>query len=763
MNLAEYKEQIGRIPYGKRLPTALYVHREGLASLDGSLGEVLDKVVAHYQIGPEFNLVKFRTDELKVSFLSYPEFDTDPHPTLKHAVTIDLATGKARHTDYADNHNPPILHRKETFLPSGHQLRSVFEALTKAEEAAGLYQETATIGFKLNWERLLHSKGVTIQGHHLLGSSGSRPTNNNGHRAPAAPETTLIERHKTALTRYELSKPVKSLLEYGVLRNGMSFFDYGCGQGSDVRGLQGLGHEAEGWDPVFRPDAVKREADIVNLGYVVNVIEDPAERLEALVDAFRHTKRVLVVSALITETVDTERATQFRDGVLTRWNTFQKFYDQHELQQFIEDALEITAVPVSLGVFYVFRDPLEQQDFLSARSRRAIDWTRISERLGLGGPPVDRWEALYSEHTELLDAFGSTALSLGHLPTKEEFGRTCEVEEKLGSLKRALRAFIQGGGAKDLSWGEVALRFGIGVPERPQWEIQCEQHKDLLEAFWKLAIDLGRMPAPEEFPKHAELLAALGSAKRGMTLLERKGGTDTIRRAAEARRNDLLVYLGLANLRKKVPFGHLSPRIRLDVREFFGNYQRALEQGLDLLYAAGDPGEIELACEDLKLGWQDEQALYVHRSVVDLLPAVLRAYVGCATALFGDVAQADVVKLHKASGKVTFLLYDDFEGKALPQLQHRIKVNLRTRWVQAFDHRAEGQLLYFKERFVSPDHPRLAEMQTFSTKVRKLGIPEVMGLAPTKGELGSLLVKLGLNNNLNKRRKCRKQSPIIRS
>ena len=212
------------------------------------------------------------------------------------------------------------------------------------------------------------------------------------------------------------------------------------------------------------------------------------------------------------------------------------------------------------------------------------------------------------------------------------------------------------------------------------------------------------------------------------------------------------MYLGLANLRRKVPFGHLSASLRLDVREFFGNYQRALGKGLELLYAAGDPGEIELACEDLKLGWQDEQALYVHRSVVDQLPGVLRAYVGCATALFGDVAQADVIKIHKASGKVTFLVYDDFEGKSLPELQHRIKVNLKTRWVQAFDHREAGQLLYFKERFVAPDHPRLARWRAFSAKLRKLGIAEQVGFGPSKAEFSALLEKSGLNENLNKRR-----------
>ena len=174
-----------------------------------------------------------------------------------------------------------------------------------------------------------------------------------------------------------------------------------------------------------------------------------------------------------------------------------------------------------------------------------------------------------------------------------------------------------------------------------------------------------------------------------------------------------------------------------------------------MLYAGGDPGEIELACEDLKLGWQDEQARYLHRSLVDQLPPVLRAYVGCATTLFGDVTQADVIKLHKASGKVTFLLYDDFEDKSLPELRLRIKVNLRTRWVQVFDHSAEGQLLYFKERLVSPGHPKFSELQAFSRKVRKLGISEQALSGPSQPEFQRLLAQHGLNENLNRKRVSR--------
>ncbi|MBI4661223.1 MAG: DNA phosphorothioation-associated putative methyltransferase [Verrucomicrobia bacterium] len=679
MQLQEYQRLLSALPYGKRLPTAIYVYREESSDFGPGLNQLVGKLAIRHEFGGEFNVVKFRTDELKVSFLSYPDFMEEPHPTLRRSVTIDLVTGRARHSGYAGNLNPPILHRKEQFLPAHHCARAEFEELTRSEEAAGLYEDTTTIGFKLNWEKLLAQKGVEIQGHSL------RQTRSGEDQGVTR---RFVERHKTALTRYELSKPVKTLLEYGMLKAGTTFFDYGCGQGSDVRGLHALGHDADGWDPVYRREAPKREADVVNLGYVLNVIEDPAERLEALVDAYRHAKRVLVVSTLINETVEAGRAMPYRDGVVTQRNTFRKYFEQQELQQYLEDALDSTAVPVALGVFYVFRDPAEQQDFLSARSRRAIDWTQISARLGLGDPRI-LWKLLYEQHKELLNQFGRLALDLGRMPTSEEYERLTEVCKRLRSAKRALRAFVQGGGVEDADWNEVRVRFGIGQPPKRRREMLCEEHGELLDSFWKLMLHLGRLPEPEEFPQTSMLRDKIGSPKQALRLFIQKGDVNEWKRATENRARDLLVYVALANLRKRVPFGHLSMILRADIRAFFGNYTRALEKGIELLYAAGDTGEIELACEELKVGWQDEQALYLHRSLLDELPPVLRAYVGCATALFGDVSQADVIKLHKASAKATFLVYDDFEGKPLPELRQRIKVNLRTRWVQVFDHSAE--------------------------------------------------------------------------
>jgi hypothetical protein len=46
----------------------------------------------------------------------------------------------------------PCSTERKTFLPADHPLWKTFRAPTQAEEAAGVYEQTAAIGFKLNWE-----------------------------------------------------------------------------------------------------------------------------------------------------------------------------------------------------------------------------------------------------------------------------------------------------------------------------------------------------------------------------------------------------------------------------------------------------------------------------------------------------------------------------------------------------------------------------------------------------------------------------------
>ena len=49
-----------------------------------------------------------------------------------------------------------------------------------------------------------------------------------------------------------------------------------------MRSLQQLGLDCKGWDPVYRANVPKCSADAINLGYVLNVIEDVRERSETL-------------------------------------------------------------------------------------------------------------------------------------------------------------------------------------------------------------------------------------------------------------------------------------------------------------------------------------------------------------------------------------------------------------------------------------------------------------------------------------------------
>ena len=86
---------------------------------------------------------------------------------------------------------------------------------------------------------------------------------------------------------------------HGLLRSGITFFDYGCGRGGDVAALNAEGIAASGWDPHYLPDAPTIPADVVNLGFVVNVIEDPAERIEAITKAFKLAQTVLAVGVML--------------------------------------------------------------------------------------------------------------------------------------------------------------------------------------------------------------------------------------------------------------------------------------------------------------------------------------------------------------------------------------------------------------------------------------------------------------------------------
>ena len=179
-----------------------------------------------------------------------------------------------------------------------------------------------------------------------------------------------IPRHKTAIRRGDFSRPIKCALRDGLIDQSVSVFDYGCGRGEDMELLIHEGVRCEGWDPVYRPAAPKELADVVNLGYVVNVVEDPAERAETLRKAWDLCRGALVVAAQVLLAGRGKNPVEFGDGVLTGRGTFQKFFDQGELKLYLEEQLQTEAIPAGVGVFYLFKEESKRQQFLANRFHR---------------------------------------------------------------------------------------------------------------------------------------------------------------------------------------------------------------------------------------------------------------------------------------------------------------------------------------------------------------------------------------------------------
>lgn len=447
--------------------------------------------------------------------------------------------------------------------------------------------------------------------------------------------TSTIPRYKTAIRRADLSRPVKAALRDGLILPTATVFDYGCGHGQDIELLAGQGIACNGWDPAFRPDSPKDPAEVVNLGYVLNVIEDVDERASALKQAWGLARGLLIVAALVKEDGRGQSLLAFGDGVLTGRGTFQKFFGQGELKAFLEAELQAEAIPASLGIFYVFKDQTLQQQYLANRFRRraAAPRKRISE-----------------------------------------------------------------------------LRF--------------EEHRELLESFMAAITDLGRLPEENEFPRAAEVVAEFGSLKRGFALVRRVTGNADWEAIREHRTEDLLVYLALARFRKRPPIRQLPRSLQLDMRAFFGTYTKACQRADELLFRAGDATAIDEACQRSSVGKKLPDDLYVHRSALDSLEPLLRIYEGCGRAYLGDVEGANIIKIHRRSGKLSYLVYPEFEDDPHPALLRSVRVNLRSRQIDCNDYSqsANPPILHRKESFLGPDHPLREKFARLTAQEEKQGL-----------------------------------------
>jgi DNA phosphorothioation-associated putative methyltransferase len=419
---------------GKLLPNALYLHTDALPALDPLLQDY-ERRARVTEVMQRATLVKFSLDRPTISYLFYPHFDRDPHPVLTLSLVVDLTTLQYREWRYQASDNPPLLHRKETFVTPDYPLYEEFAHLTRLEVQLGLLEASRTIGTRREWEQRLQRLGIAFAGHHLVCPVGER-----------SPQSIPIDRHKAALVRKTLSRPVRLALDSGLfIPEVTTFFDYGCGLGGDIERVAQQGYRSWGWDPYYRPQSPCLAADIVNLGYVINVIEDRQERQEALCEAWQLTQKVLIVAAQVLINDRHDDLVAYGDGIITRRNTFQKYYEQEELKAYIDRILNVDAIPVALGIYFVFRDEAQAEAFRLSRFRSRATTPRVKLVL-----------KCFADYEMLLTPLMEFFTERGRLPISGELANELDLKAEFGSFKRAFQAIAQVTQAED--WEAIAQK-----------------------------------------------------------------------------------------------------------------------------------------------------------------------------------------------------------------------------------------------------------------------------------------------------------------
>lgn len=594
-----FHQMQAQLPYKKELPDALYVHKTTLVQTNTQLAKVVDAIATALKISPEqWNIIKLSKTQFQLSLLNYPDFFDLPYPELSQSISVDLARLSHKVLHYNKDENPPILHRKELMLPFDHPRYQEYLDITREAENAGLYENPHLIGFRDSWLRLIEKKGYVLVDGRLF-------------RAAMLPEAEQhkVDRHRTALVRRELSLPVQLLERHGFLQTEHSFFDYGCGRGDDLMELTERGINAKGWDPNYQPDAERTSADIVNLGYVINVIEDIDERQGALLNAWQLSQKLLVVSAMLANDDFVARFKPYKDGVLTSRNTFQKYYQQAELKGFIERTLDEVPVAVAPGIYFVFRDKEVEQLFLASKQQSYVR--------------------------------------------------------------------------------NIVTRQPRATKKAQQQTLFVEQ-KERFDALWECCLKLGRLPTSEEHTDLSELVELSGSNRALQKWLSEFYDNAVLAEQTRLRQQDLLVYFALNQFEKRRQYQKMAPRIQHDVKIFFGTFKAAETQSMILLRMIAQPSLIEDACTDAHKylpysQLNEHHSLILHKDYLNLLPALLRVYVGAALQLYGDLTDIDLIKIHMTSGKVSLMGYDDF-SKPIPLLRERIKIKMAEQQVDFFDY-----------------------------------------------------------------------------
>ena len=421
-----------------------------------------------------------------------------------------------------------------------------------------------------------------------------------------------IARHRTAQRRTDLSSPIRHLMDLGFLDGSHTLLDYGCGHGDDLRLLKAMNIRANGWDPVFHPDGELKPADIVNLGFVLNVIEDSRERSETLRSAFSFARKVLIVSVMLGYAAQREKFAPHNDGVRTQRNTFQKYFDQDEFRTYVEENLGANAILIAPGICVVFRDPKDEQLFLLARQQVKRKWRLLRRE------PAEAIAAMVETHRPQIDAYWRRVLELGRPATAEECPEALPLTSLVGSWRRIHDWVARFFGIEELEAAAIGRQedllvyFALGHfgRRRPYKELPPRLQRDVRFFFGNITkakaagkralyavadrervaqaaffchqeIGIGRLNELHDLTFHQSLLGECLPLIRiyvgcALTLFGEVSSVDLIKVHLESSKVTFLTYDDFAGTEQPKLVERVKvdlPRLRVDFFDYFGRFE----------------------------------------------------------------------------------------------------------------------------------------------------------------------------------------------
>lgn len=154
-----------------------------------------------------------------------------------------------------------------------------------------------------------------------------------------------IKPELTAIHRKNISYPLKQIIDS--LNYAEPILDYGCGHGFDVMYLLEEGYLIDGYDKYIASSVNKitfNKYKFIYSFYVLNVIPDISERVDVLEDIKKLSDKDTIIYIAVrsyNEFIKNYKSyanyVDYGDGIVTKKKTFQKYYKEEEIIEFLKD------------------------------------------------------------------------------------------------------------------------------------------------------------------------------------------------------------------------------------------------------------------------------------------------------------------------------------------------------------------------------------------------------------------------------------------